>query len=240
MWDAAHLQQGMIRPRVYAVTHGTQQIRSPVDLRPLPWPALANILAVGLILGGKWGYGLYLDGHAEISLADDRALSRTYEIEPDPTQSLTLGTYRHRPFLRLTPNLHNPSPVGDCVAPATIEVVPVFDKVPQSTPVKLRSGGAAAIAVPKRATRLALQITLREPPLYARITKERSPLCPWFFAGGYLLTWTVPDNVYSCPTRTGVNRLRGFARGWLRPRRRRLQLADHLGMSLPTGLLGSN
>ena len=26
--------------------------------------------------------------------------------------------------------------------------------------------------------------------LYARITKERSPLRPWFFAGGYLLTWT--------------------------------------------------
>jgi predicted metal-binding membrane protein len=27
--------------------------------------------------------------------------------------------------------------------------------------------------------------------LYARITKERSPLSPWLFAGGYLLTWTV-------------------------------------------------
>jgi len=26
--------------------------------------------------------------------------------------------------------------------------------------------------------------------LYARATKERSPLRPWFFAGGYLLTWT--------------------------------------------------
>ena len=27
--------------------------------------------------------------------------------------------------------------------------------------------------------------------LFARITKERSPLSPWLFAGGYLLTWTV-------------------------------------------------
>ncbi len=26
--------------------------------------------------------------------------------------------------------------------------------------------------------------------LYARVTKERSPLRPWLFAGGYLLTWT--------------------------------------------------
>src|SRR3954453_5653659 len=26
--------------------------------------------------------------------------------------------------------------------------------------------------------------------LYARITKVRSPLSPWLFAGGYLLTWT--------------------------------------------------
>ena len=25
---------------------------------------------------------------------------------------------------------------------------------------------------------------------YARVTKERSPLRPWLFAGGYLLTWT--------------------------------------------------
>jgi predicted metal-binding membrane protein len=27
--------------------------------------------------------------------------------------------------------------------------------------------------------------------LYARITKQRSPLRPWLFSGGYLLTWTV-------------------------------------------------
>ena len=27
--------------------------------------------------------------------------------------------------------------------------------------------------------------------LYARMMKERSPLLPWLFAGGYLLTWTV-------------------------------------------------
>jgi predicted metal-binding membrane protein len=26
--------------------------------------------------------------------------------------------------------------------------------------------------------------------LYARVTKERSPLSPWLFVGGYLLTWT--------------------------------------------------
>jgi predicted metal-binding membrane protein len=26
--------------------------------------------------------------------------------------------------------------------------------------------------------------------LYTRVTKERSPLSPWLFAGGYLLTWT--------------------------------------------------
>jgi predicted metal-binding membrane protein len=26
--------------------------------------------------------------------------------------------------------------------------------------------------------------------LFARLTKQRSPLRPWFFAGGYLLTWT--------------------------------------------------
>jgi predicted metal-binding membrane protein len=27
--------------------------------------------------------------------------------------------------------------------------------------------------------------------LYTRVTKESSPLAPWLFAGGYLLTWTV-------------------------------------------------
>src|SRR3954452_18672194 len=27
--------------------------------------------------------------------------------------------------------------------------------------------------------------------LYSRLMKDRSPLAPWLFAGGYLLTWTV-------------------------------------------------
>ena len=27
--------------------------------------------------------------------------------------------------------------------------------------------------------------------LFTRVTRERSPLSPWLFAGGYLLTWTV-------------------------------------------------
>jgi predicted metal-binding membrane protein len=31
--------------------------------------------------------------------------------------------------------------------------------------------------------------------LYARITKERSPLRPWLFAGGYLLTWAAAGAV---------------------------------------------
>jgi predicted metal-binding membrane protein len=49
--------------------------------------------------------------------------------------------------------------------------------------------------------------------LYARITKERSPLSPWLFAGGYLLTWTVAGLV-AYAIGFAVTRILGDALAW--------------------------
>jgi predicted metal-binding membrane protein len=49
--------------------------------------------------------------------------------------------------------------------------------------------------------------------LFARLTKERSPLRPWLFAGGYLLTWTAAG-VLAYAIGATVTKIMGDALAW--------------------------
>src|SRR5262245_15814619 len=49
--------------------------------------------------------------------------------------------------------------------------------------------------------------------LFSRLTKERSPLRPWLFAGGYLLTWTAAGLIAYAIGAT-VTKITGDALAW--------------------------